>query len=666
MAVLRGLASWSAWICAAAFFLLGAFPLYNLDAYGHLAQGRQIAELGHVPRVDPFSFWKPSPQPWSNYEWAYDLLTWLIYDHFGPNALILIKCVLLATLGYVLVLLATRLAKGARLAAPLTASVLILFAPLARIRFTVRPQILGLVCPAVLLLGISSLYSEATSTRTKRWVLVALGLMQVVWVNTHGSHLLGVLITLLFLAFSVRTSAFASMLALLALQLLATACTPFGLEIVTDALSHVLRSEYRELVTEWAPWSPSHPLYLLVGPVLSVVLVLATMRPVTRSGRFGLAYGVFCVVVSLMAFRSIRFIAHQLLLTAPFIGAGLAQLPWLREARRAAVAALALSFVWAIVASPRLEPFVPFGYGEPRLGHAFAVAEVIEEQVEQPRILAPIQESWPLMFAVPSGRFLVDGRVPFYGADFIRKVTNSFSDADSLSALLGAYDINVVVLDHTDGAQAAAIEHLRRLPDWSLGQVQDRQSLFVRDGSAPSLQPLEVVGPGYRVGALLDPNVSDSDIEADAEHVGHHQNSKAIQGWIQGLRHLRAFVRDGERAGARMYRNEVERETARRAYRFLSDAAAMYPGFTSIEFHRALAAMAACDEVEAREALAWAAYSGQTRATTMASVELALRVGDESERAAAVAQVGRWSEDPQTASDPWTRALLRDRDLRCP
>ncbi|MGB8223565.1 MAG: hypothetical protein WCF10_13350, partial [Polyangiales bacterium] len=230
----RGAWWWSACICAAAFFLFGAFPFYNIDAYGHLAQGRQIAELGRIPTLDLFSFWKATPQPWSNYEWGYDLGTWLIYDRFGPNALIAIKCLLLAALGYLLVVLGRRLAQGASLAAPLAATVLILFAPLARLRFTVRPQIVGLVLPAVLLVGISTLYSARASARAKLPIIAALGLMQVLWVNLHGSHLLGLLITVLFLGFSIRTAAFAPMLGLLGVQLAATACTPFGLDIATD------------------------------------------------------------------------------------------------------------------------------------------------------------------------------------------------------------------------------------------------------------------------------------------------------------------------------------------------------------------------------------------------------------------------------------------------
>lgn len=661
----RGL-SWSAWVCAAAFFLAGAFPFYNADGYGHLAQGRQIVALGRVPLVDLFSFWKPSPQPWSNYEWGYDLITWLVYDYLGPTALIAIKCLLLAALGYTLVRIADRLAKGAALAAPLAAVVAIFFAPLARVRFTVRPQIVGLLFPAVLLLGIGALYSERSSTRTKRWVVVALGLMHIGWVNMHGSHLLGALITLLFLVFSIRTSAFASMVWLFVLQLLATACTPFGLDIVTDAVAHVLRPEYRDVVTEWAPWSPAQPLYLLLGPTLAALLVLVAMRPVTRSSRYGLGYGVFCVLLTIMAFRSMRFVAHQLLFCAPFVAAGISQFEWFRSLRRAVPIALGLAVAWLVLLSPRLEPFVPFGFSEPRLGHAFAAAEVINAHVDQPRILAPIEDSWPLMFAVPDGHFLVDGRVPFYGPEFIRKVTHSFSDPVALSAILEAYAVDTVVLDHTKAAQEAAVEHLWRSPDWVLGQVQNRQSLFVLDGHSSSLTPLLIVAPGFRVGRILDPDVSDADIEAESQQVGTHRNSTAIQGWIQGLRALRPLVRDRQRAGVRMYRTAEEREAARRAYRSLSEAAKVYPGFSSIELFRAMAATAACDEAGAREALRWAAYSGETRETSLVALELALRSGNQTQRAAAQAQIERLSTHPETAADPWVAAIARDLDDRCP
>lgn len=663
--VSRGIVSWSAWGCALAFFLLGAFPLYNIDAYGHLAQGRQIAELGYVPEVDLFSFWQATPQPWSNYEWAYDLVTWLVYDSFGPNALIGLKCVALAALGYLLVILAYRLSEKI-VAAPLAAAVLLFFAPMARLRFTVRPQIVGLLLPAVLLAGIHAIFSSATSMRRKTWIVAGLAVMQVLWVNMHGSHLLGLLITALFLGFSFRTDAFKSMLALLALQVGATACTPFGVSIVIDAVAHVFDPAYRDIVIEWGPWSPDHPLYLLLGPVVAALLVLVAMRPVIRSGRFGTAYAVFCVVLSVMAFRSMRFVAHQLLLSTPLIAAGIAQMRWARHLRRGVVVGVGAAVAWAGFMSPRLEPFVPFGFGEPRLGHAWAAADVLNDHVKAPRILAPIQDSWPLMFAVPGGRFLVDGRVPFYGPEFIREVTNSFSDPLAFQDLLARYNVNAVVVDHTRAGQAPAVEYLRRSPKWLLGQVQDRQSLYVRTDALGSLQPLEVVGPGYHPGRLLETSTSEADIESEVRWVGHHQSSTAIEGWIEGLRLLRPLARDGDRAGIRRYQTDDERQAARRAFAALTRAAEVYPGFTSIELYRGMAALGACDLDEARDALARAAYSGETRGTALASIELILRGGDENQRSAAIAQVEILLVSARGHDDPWLAAIREEADVRCP
>ncbi len=657
--------AWSGGICAAAFFVMGAFPLYNIDAYGHLAQGRQIAELGYVPDVDLFSFWKPEPQPWSNYEWGYDLITWLIYDHLGPNALIVGKSLLLALAGYVLVLLGTRLAQGHPLAAPLTAAIAIFFAPLARVRFTVRPQIVGLVFPTLLLLGIHGLFSLRASKATRVWIVAGLGAMQVLWVNLHGSHLLGLLIGLLFLGFSIRTAAFGSMAALVALQLGATACSPFGLDIVTDAVAHLWRPEYRDVVIEWGPWSPEHPLYLLLGPAAVAVLVLVALRPVSRASRFGLAYGVLCVVLSLMAFRSLRFVAHPLLLCAPFVGAGLAVLWPERLWRPLVPVILAGCCVWAVVAAPRLEPFVPIGFGEPRLGHAFQVADVINEHVVDPRILAPIQDSWPLMFAVPRGRFLVDGRVPFYGPELIRKVTDSFSEPDAFERLLRDYEVNAVVVDHLRRGQAPAVDYLWKSQGWELGQVQDRHSLFVRAEAAPSMTPLELVAPGYRVGRLLDAEASEAQIERELAHVGEHTNAKAIRGWIRGLVLLRPLARDGAHTGIRMAEGRLEQEAAEAAHRALSDAAEIYPGFTSIELYRAMAAMAACDADSARQALGRAQYAGDTRETSLVALELALRSGSEPQRAAADVHLDRLLAQPETRGDPWVAAIAADRHRRC-
>jgi hypothetical protein len=662
----RGTVSWSAWASGLAFFLAGLFPLFNADAYGHLAQGRQIVALGRVPHVDLFSFWKPTPQPWKNYEWAYDGVTWLVYDHLGANALNLLKCLALGALGYLLVRLSDRLARGVELAAPLTLTALLLALPVARFRFTTRPQIVGLLLPAVLLVGIAALYADRVSSRRKAWILVALALLHIIWVNAHGSHLFGLAITLIFVAFSLRTSAFRWMIGLLLLQVAATGCTPFGFSIATDAISHVLRPEYRELVVEWAAWSPKDPLRLLVAPIVTALFVLAAMRPVTRASRFGLAYGVLCVLLSVMAFRSMRFVAHQLLFCAPFIAAGLSQFPGFSAMRRGVIGLVGAAAVSSVLWMMQTVPALGFGFGEPKREYPWASAEVVEQGIDHPRMVASIQDSWFLMFAVPSGKLLIDGRVPYYGPEMIQRVSRSFTDPRLFADQLSAYDVNTVVIDHTRSDHIVATEYLSSREDWALAFIEDGHSLFVRRDVSPGLRPFEIAGPGYRTGHLLDASLDDLQVSSEVERLRSQLNTTSIHAWHQGLELLRPLARNGDRAGIRMHRGPDERARARAAYDRLSVAADCYPGFTSIELYRAMAALAACDIAEAREALGRAVYGGQTRGTSLAALELSLRAGEASERSAAVAHAARLNARPESRDDPWVAAIAEDVDVRCP
>jgi len=658
--------SGSAWASALAFFLTGLFPFFNADGYGHLAQGRQIAELGRVPTVDLFSFWKPTPQPWTNYEWGYDLVTWLIYDALGANGLILLKCGALGLLAYALVWLAYRLAAGATVAAPLTLAALLLVLPIARFRFTVRPQILGLVFPAVLLLGVSTLYSERSSSRKKAWILVGLGLMHVVWVNAHGSHLFGALIALIFLVLAWRTPAFWWMAALLALQAIATGCTPFGFSIVTDAVSHLARAEFREVVVEWAPWSPKDPARLLIGPIVTSLLVLVALRPVVRTGRFGLGYAVFCVLLCLMAFRSTRFVAHQVLFTTPFIAAGLSVRSPVRDMGKSMAVVVGLAILANVAWTSRLVPAFGFGLGEARRDYPWASAEVIDREVENPRVVATIQDSWAMMFAVPKARFLVDGRVPFYGPEFVAKVTHSFADPVAFADQLRGFDVNTVVVDHTRADHIPATELLSQSPAWKLAFVEDGHSLFVREDAAPALAPFRIVGPGYRTRGLLEPSYSDAEVAVELSRLDARSNGGPMRGWLRGLQSLRPLARDGERAGLRRSSNASERARAREAYALLTGAANIYPGFTSIELFRAMAALSACDIDDAREALGRARLAGETRGTTLVALEVALRAGDDAERQAAMQHLERLRRQPQTRDDPWVTAIAAEVEVRCP
>lgn len=656
-----------AWIAALAFFLAGLFPFNTTDGYGHLAVGRQIAELGHVPQVDLFSFWKPTPQAWHNFSWGYDLASWVLYSSGGANSLILVKCVALALLGGSLIVVAARVSRSSPWAAPLALTLLLVVLPVARLRFTVRPQILGLVIPAILLVAFYAIYSDRTSRKRKYAIALALAATHVLWVNGHGSHLLGLLMSGLFAAFAFRTAAFAPLALLAALQIGALGCTPFGYGIVYDSLSLLSRPEYRDLLLEWQPWSSKLPLSLLVFPSLYAVLILVALGPVARSGRFGLAYGVLCVALTLMAFRSIRFVVHQLLLVTPFIAAGIGMRLKDRKLTSALFPAPVAAAAWAISWSPQPSPPLGFGLGEPRTNYPWVSAEVIARGVDEPRILANARDAWMLTFATPGAKFLIDGRVHFFGPEFVRFVEDSFQDEDRFAQLLRHYPVNTVVVDHTIPKHFAATNYLTASSDWHLGQVEDRHSLFVTASELDRVQAYHVVDAGYRVGRLLEPEVSDAELQTELARLGEHPSTRAIRAWTEGLRLLRPLARDGSRAGFRKYQTAIEKQRARDAYRAFTEAAEVQPEFNAIELFRGLASLSACDLELAASALQNARRGSNNRAIALASMELALR-GPENEDYHEALKGLRALRALHDQDEVWVNAILTDVEagVRCP
>jgi hypothetical protein len=139
-----------------------------------------------------------------------------------------------------------------------------------------------------------------------------------------------------------------------------------------------------------------------------------------------------------------------------------------------------------------------------------------------------------------------------------------------------------------------------------------------------------------------------------------------MQAWHQGIELLRPLARDGSRAGIRKYSNAAEQRIARGSYGRLSIPAHRFPGFTTIELYRAMAALAACDLPEARDALGRAMRAGETRETSLVGLELSLRGGDDTQRAEAKAHLERLLEGPRSRLDPWVRAIAADVRLRCP
>jgi hypothetical protein len=273
-------------------------------------------------------------------------------------------------------------------------------------------------------------------------------------------------------------------------------------------------------------------------------------------------------------------------------------------------------------------------------------------------VFAAIDDSWYLMFAVPRARFLVDGRVPFYGPAHIRHVRRAFGGDAALSAVLERYRVDTVVVRHTFAPQRQLFRNMHGRAGWVLVAIEDRYSLFVRaemplrNGARPRRIELQ---PGYEPEWLLaaDPAGGRAIVAALAQ-LPVHENTRGYAGWIRAVLELEPLLRQGRDNGLRPAANAAERDVLERAQRWLGRAAKGAEGVPIVHAYHALVAAARCDLDVAERALEQARWEGDSRETLLGAQEIALRRGRVEEVRDFLA---RASAMPNAAGDPWLAAL---------
>ncbi|MGC8641156.1 MAG: tetratricopeptide repeat protein, partial [Isosphaeraceae bacterium] len=159
-------------------FLLGIFPLKDVDFHWHLRTGDLIRQTGRIPRVDFYTFTRRG-EPWIDLHWMFQVgISW-IHERGGVPALTLAKAVITTLAVFLLV-------TARRRSWPIWAMVLAWLPALLLLagRMYVRPETLSLLYLAIFL---------AVICRWERypWLAWLLPFVQVPWVNSQGLFVLG-------------------------------------------------------------------------------------------------------------------------------------------------------------------------------------------------------------------------------------------------------------------------------------------------------------------------------------------------------------------------------------------------------------------------------------------------------------------------------------------
>jgi hypothetical protein len=450
------------------------------DVWWHIKQGADILATHHVPRVDAYSL-TLSGHAWTAYEWMGDALLAATYRLGGLSATELLSIVLSGAIMLSLYALAT-LRSGNSKAGFVAAAML--FVPAAA-SFNLRPQMLGYLFLILTLIFLERLRQGKPGTV---WLLPV---MMLIWVNTHGSWIIGLGTIGVYLAAglfryklgdieAVRwdPSDRLRMVCVFLLCSVSTVITPYGTQLakypfqVASSLPIGIAN-----VEEWQsmPFNESLGKYFLVL-LLGFVLLQIAFRFTWRLEEFGLF-----LLGTAMACIHARFLLLFVPFLAPLLATTLAR--WLPRYERhkdlyalnAALMAVVLTVIlWLFPSQASLERTV---------ASKFPVGAV--SYLDQHPVAGPMYNSYffggYLVWArAPQHKVFLDGRSELYErggllGDFL-EISSIKPDA---LAVMQKYGIQSCLLVRDEPLATV----LAALPDWERVYEDQTSVLFVRRGN---------------------------------------------------------------------------------------------------------------------------------------------------------------------------------------
>lgn len=288
------------------------------DLWWHIKVGDIILATHHWPTTDPYSF-TVSGRSWVAYEWLGDLVLAAVFRIQGLIGLELLLFALGSAIVIGLYSLATIRCKNPK--AGFLACVILSL--LAGVSFSLRPQMFGYL---FLVLALIALERFRQGKPGAIWLLPPL---MILWVNTHGSWIVGLIAVFLYWISGMRrldvgnvaaqrwtASERKSLGISFVLSLLAVFITPYGVHIAVSpfeyAFSLPLNVKYIE---EWQPMAfdlVSGKLFLAI--LLAVILAQITMRLTWRLEELALF-----MLGTAMACMHVRFLMVFVPSAAPFL-----------------------------------------------------------------------------------------------------------------------------------------------------------------------------------------------------------------------------------------------------------------------------------------------------------------------------------------------------------
>jgi len=492
-------------LLVAGVFVSTRLNLWDPDTWWHIRVGQKILAEGKWPTTDPFSF-TVSGNEWIAYEWLGEVLIgfstrwgWLV----GPTVLLIgLSASFMLLLHYY-----ARLRSG-NVKAAFVACALVL--PLAQAFFALRPQLLGY---NFLLITLVCLEHYRQGRRRLVWLLPILFL---VWVNTHGTFIFGLLVLGLFwaggwvgfhkggLVAEPWTPSQRRQLALvLLLCLLVLPLTPYGTRLAAYPLVMSLSQPVNVAnIQEWQPITFD----LSMGKFFLGLLLAFFVAQVISPLKYRLDEAALLLFAAYAACVHLRFVCLFLLVFTPLLATSLAR--WIPAYQVAKDHFILNAALLAMVAAG-LVAFFPSDRKLQQLAEERYPLKAVEYLRRHPLKGPMLNEyGWGgyLIWALsPEHKVFIDGRADVYEyAGVLSDYLSIVRLQPRTLPLLRAYGIESCLIPR----KAPLETLLAALPDWEQVYADDVSVLFVRRGPAERATNSGKGAPSLRQYALSIPRSS--------------------------------------------------------------------------------------------------------------------------------------------------------------
>lgn len=478
-------------------FSMGLSQIADYDIFYHLATGKYILETGKINQIDPFSF-TAGNTPLSIQSWLSGVVFYWVYTIGGLNGLIICKAILLTLVFFILY--KTMQVTGAK--GYLTLFTLIVVAFVVRFRMSIRPHIFEF-----LFLAIFFYVLNIYKFRGKNYLFI-LPIVQLFWVNIHGSHILGLMTPLIFLVgegiavYSGNREApiftkkqFINLTLAIVALVIATLINPAGFKAFLFPFFLTGQTLYMQNIQEWQPLRLVHLIDLDYGIRytwgFSLLLTLCLFVFIRQFKKIDFTELLTFFAFLYLAVKGIRLLPEFAIAVGPIVARrlNLFSFPKIssRFERIKFITPLILTVCIGIIFYLVVLNSKTYAFGLGLKERVFPVKTVdfLRHNNIQGNMFNSIGYGGYLIWRLfPEQKVFIDGRNDVYKQDFYKSYLDAHLTPDAWQKVVKDYDIDWVILEYSrDYARKERIAHLIENPEWALIYWDREAIVYAKRGS---------------------------------------------------------------------------------------------------------------------------------------------------------------------------------------